>query len=53
MLCAVKNWDTIEKLWDHAFKDRLRINSEEHPMLLAVRIINFILGHYRFADVYF
>jgi actin-like protein 6A len=37
MYCTVKNWDTIEKLWDHAFKDRLRINSEEHPMLLAVR----------------
>ncbi len=34
---AVKKWDLMEKLWDHAFKDRLRILPEEHPMLLAVR----------------
>lgn len=31
----VENWDLMEKLWDHAFKDRLRIQPEEHPMLLA------------------
>jgi len=31
----VKKWDLMEKLWDHAFKDRLRILPEEHPMLLA------------------
>ena len=33
---SVKDWDTMEKLWEHAFKDRLRIVPEEHPMLLAV-----------------
>lgn len=32
----MKDWDTMEKLWEHAFKDRLRIVPEEHPMLLAV-----------------
>jgi actin-like protein 6A len=32
---VVENWDLMEKLWDHAFKDRLRIQPEEHPMLLA------------------
>lgn len=31
----VENWDLMEKLWDHAFKERLRIQPEEHPMLLA------------------
>mmetsp|Transcript_54 Transcript_54/g.164 ORF Transcript_54/g.164 Transcript_54/m.164 type:complete len:447 (-) Transcript_54:244-1584(-) len=31
----VKNWDLMEKLWDHGFRDRLRISPEEHPMLLA------------------
>mmetsp|Transcript_93910 Transcript_93910/g.151556 ORF Transcript_93910/g.151556 Transcript_93910/m.151556 type:complete len:447 (-) Transcript_93910:61-1401(-) len=31
----VENWDLMEKVWDHAFKDRLRIQPEEHPMLLA------------------
>jgi hypothetical protein len=31
----IENWDLMEKLWDHALKDRLRIQPEEHPMLLA------------------
>ena len=31
----VENWDLMEKLWDHAFKDRLRVQPEEHPMLIA------------------
>ena len=28
-------WDAVEALWDHAFKDRLRLDASEHPMMLA------------------
>ena len=31
----VENWDLMEKVWEHALKERLRIQPEEHPMLLA------------------
>ncbi|CAD7698505.1 unnamed protein product, partial [Ostreobium quekettii] len=30
-----EQWDLIEALWDHAFRERLRLNPEEHPMLVC------------------
>ena len=30
----VENWDLMEKLWDHAFKERLRIQPEQHPYVI-------------------
>ncbi|KAG1665661.1 hypothetical protein FOA52_005451 [Chlamydomonas sp. UWO 241] len=29
------DWDAVEALWDHAFKDRLRINPAEYAMMMA------------------
>lgn len=29
------DWDAVEALWDHALKDRLRLDASEHPMMLA------------------
>lgn len=29
------DWDAVEALWDHALKDRLRLDASEHPFMLA------------------
>lgn len=31
----VRDWDVVEKLWSHAFEERLGIKTEEHPVLMA------------------
>ncbi|XP_071451878.1 actin, cytoplasmic-like [Hetaerina americana] len=40
----VDNWDDMAKIWEHIFSKHLRVNPEEHPMLLTeaplVPIIN-------------
>ncbi|KAG8086742.1 hypothetical protein GUJ93_ZPchr0010g7718 [Zizania palustris] len=32
---TVTDWDIVDNIWNHAFKQRLLINPEEHPMLIA------------------
>lgn len=32
---AVADWEIVDKIWDHAFRERLLIDPKEHPMLLA------------------
>ncbi|KAM3248219.1 actin-related protein 4 [Capsicum chacoense] len=32
---VVVDWDIVENIWDHAFRECLLINPKEHPMLLA------------------
>ncbi|KAK6921138.1 Actin family, partial [Dillenia turbinata] len=32
---VVADWDIIDSIWDHAFRECLLINPEEHPMLVA------------------
>ena len=29
------DWDIVDSIWDHAFKECLLIDPKEHPMLLA------------------
>lgn len=31
----VVDWDIVENIWDHAFRECLLIDPKEHPMLLA------------------
>ncbi|KAJ1858773.1 NuA4 histone acetyltransferase subunit [Coemansia sp. RSA 1822] len=31
----VNDWDMYEKIWDYAFKTRLRVRPEEHPLLVS------------------
>ncbi|KAL0920786.1 hypothetical protein M5K25_009954 [Dendrobium thyrsiflorum] len=32
---VVADWDIVDNIWAHAFKERLLIDPKEHPMLLA------------------
>uniref|UniRef100_A0ACD5XJ33 Uncharacterized protein n=1 Tax=Avena sativa TaxID=4498 RepID=A0ACD5XJ33_AVESA len=32
---TVTDWDVLDNIWNHAFRSRLLINPEEHPMLIA------------------
>ncbi|KAM0832707.1 hypothetical protein ACQ4PT_064728 [Festuca glaucescens] len=32
---TVTDWDVVDNIWNHAFRRRLLINPEEHPMLIA------------------
>lgn len=32
---VVADWDIVDSIWEHAFKDCLLIDPKEHPMLLA------------------
>ncbi|MQL74324.1 hypothetical protein Taro_006673 [Colocasia esculenta] len=32
---VIVDWDIVDNIWDHAFRERLLIDPKEHPMLLA------------------
>jgi len=32
---VLSDWDAVEALWSHAFKDQMRINPEGHPIMMA------------------
>ncbi|KAJ2774048.1 NuA4 histone acetyltransferase subunit [Coemansia nantahalensis] len=32
---VVKDWDIYEKIWEYAFKTRLRVRAEEHPVIVS------------------
>ncbi|KAH7288136.1 hypothetical protein KP509_31G013900 [Ceratopteris richardii] len=36
----VTDWEIVDKIWDHAFRERLLIDPKEHPMLLAEPSLN-------------
>ncbi|KAJ2158687.1 NuA4 histone acetyltransferase subunit [Coemansia sp. RSA 552] len=31
----VRDWDMYEKIWEYAFKSRLRVQTEEHPVMVS------------------
>ncbi|XP_048192483.1 actin-related protein T1-like [Perognathus longimembris pacificus] len=37
---VVKNWDNMEKLWDHLFKRELEVKPNEQPVLLMEHALN-------------
>lgn len=32
---VIADWEIVDKIWDHAFRERLLVDPKEHPMLLA------------------
>ncbi|KAI4331513.1 hypothetical protein MLD38_029698 [Melastoma candidum] len=49
----VADWDIVDNIWDHAFRDCLLIDPKEHPMLLAEPSANHQLHRERTSEIMF
>ncbi|KAK9100258.1 hypothetical protein Scep_023688 [Stephania cephalantha] len=49
----VADWDIVDSIWNHAFRERLLIDPQEHPMLLAEPSFNTPLQRERTAELMF
>mmetsp|Transcript_64254 Transcript_64254/g.126203 ORF Transcript_64254/g.126203 Transcript_64254/m.126203 type:complete len:379 (+) Transcript_64254:51-1187(+) len=50
----VKNWDDIEKIWQHVYsKDCMNIKAEEHPVLLTECPLNPFKNRENAAEIFF
>lgn len=36
----IKNWDDMEKIWQHAISNELKVSAEEHPVLMTEAPLN-------------
>ncbi|XP_022754309.1 actin-related protein 4-like isoform X3 [Durio zibethinus] len=50
---VVVDWDIVDSIWDHAFKECLLIDPKEHPMLLAEPSSNTQQQRERTAELMF
>ncbi|KAF8388449.1 hypothetical protein HHK36_027121 [Tetracentron sinense] len=50
---VVVDWDIVDSIWDHAFRERLLIDPKEHPMLLAEPSSNTPQQRERTAELMF
>ena len=49
----ITNWDDVEKIWHHAFQDKLRVNPEENPVFLTEAVRNPKANKERIAQIMF
>lgn len=50
---VVVDWDMVDSIWDHAFRECLLIDAQEHPMLLAEPSSNSQQQRERTAEIMF
>ncbi|KAM9971558.1 hypothetical protein ACTFIW_011539 [Dictyostelium discoideum] len=49
----ITNWDNMEKIWNHAFYDQLRVSPDQHPVFLTETPLNPKVNTERMAQYMF
>ncbi|KAL4613827.1 hypothetical protein ACB092_07G009000 [Castanea dentata] len=49
----VRDWEAMERLWEHTFDKELRVNIEEHPILLTEAPLNPKTNREKMVEIMF